>query len=873
MGRGEMLAALATPAPAQAPATVGLGDRFIRTDGAASELVQVLRIRDLLAQAPGFELALRERVARLTNVRNSAYARMFRVERVEPPASTLVLVSEHVEGVRLSDLVRIASEREVDIDISTTISTIRQLVSNTAMLHEHAADIANGVIGPERLIVTPRGRIVIQDYALAAAVSMLRYSPPRLWTELRVAVCPDGWTGRFTHRDDVLAIGLVGLSLVLGRPLQDHEFPNRLPALLESARERSAFGHERRLSDPLRGWFARALQLEGTGSFASAPEAWVAFEQIVAGDPVYTGTPIALEMFLYSCTAALIQPPSAQPRTSAAAAPIPERAREDTTAPPAAARDLSTARPAAIPDRPRVNAPAPATVAPAGVAPARPAPVAGHVPANTPGQPAAAQDCSAATRPAARADRVREIGSKPPATAREQAAPPRPEPIAERARANDPAELAPTPEPSVSSRPANPPAEPSDVAAFPVGVAASPSRHAVPGEIDWSVVVAPTAVVATARDIADLLSTSDDSGPEEDLTPADPTLPAAFSPEDADRGLELPSDGMLQAGHKDRLRVQSWHLPASGSGSWTWRRVAVAGLVVAILGGGVVVTRLVQPAVAAVSDNATLIVESSPAGLQVLVDGSERGVTPARLSLPAGEHTVEVRGQGTARVVPITVATGAEITQYFDFSSGAQSTPLAVTSPLAGRTVPPDAVAKGTTLAAPADPAPGDREGVRQAVAGSSRHTATDAPVATSASGPPTHGWLSVQAPFPVEVHLGTRVFTPAGQRIRIAEGRHEIAFVNKAQGLREVRVVHVVAGKVSDVVLTPPATGSVNINASPWAEVWIGQRRVGETPLANLAVPAGRHEVVLRHPELGEKREAISVTPGSPVRLSVDMR
>jgi hypothetical protein len=66
---------------------------------------------------------------------------------------------------------------------------------------------------------------------------------------------------------------------------------------------------------------------------------------------------------------------------------------------------------------------------------------------------------------------------------------------------------------------------------------------------------------------------------------------------------------------------------------------------------------------------------------------------------------------------------------------------------------------------------------------------------------------------------------------------------------------------------------GTVNLNASPWAEVWLDGRRIGETPIGNLAVPIGPHEIVFRHPEFGEKKHAVSVTTAAPVRLSVSMK
>ena len=54
---------------------------------------------------------------------------------------------------------------------------------------------------------------------------------------------------------------------------------------------------------------------------------------------------------------------------------------------------------------------------------------------------------------------------------------------------------------------------------------------------------------------------------------------------------------------------------------------------------------------------------------------------------------------------------------------------------------------------------------------------------------------------------------------------------------------------------------------------LWIDGRRIGDTPLANLSVPAGEHEVVFRHPELGEKRQVLRVNPGARLRLSVEMK
>jgi hypothetical protein len=64
-----------------------------------------------------------------------------------------------------------------------------------------------------------------------------------------------------------------------------------------------------------------------------------------------------------------------------------------------------------------------------------------------------------------------------------------------------------------------------------------------------------------------------------------------------------------------------------------------------------------------------------------------------------------------------------------------------------------------------------------------------------------------------------------------------------------------------------------MNINALPWAEVFVDGARVGDTPLANVMQPIGDHEIVFRHPQLGEKRQVARLTLRDSLRVSVDMR
>ena len=65
----------------------------------------------------------------------------------------------------------------------------------------------------------------------------------------------------------------------------------------------------------------------------------------------------------------------------------------------------------------------------------------------------------------------------------------------------------------------------------------------------------------------------------------------------------------------------------------------------------------------------TLVVETKPDGVEVLVDGQKQGVTPLTLKLKAGRHEVELRGSGTPRVFNVFITKGDRVSQYIEFPS------------------------------------------------------------------------------------------------------------------------------------------------------------------------------------------------------------
>jgi hypothetical protein len=108
--------------------------------------------------------------------------------------------------------------------------------------------------------------------------------------------------------------------------------------------------------------------------------------------------------------------------------------------------------------------------------------------------------------------------------------------------------------------------------------------------------------------------------------------------------------------------------------------------------------------------------------------------------------------------------------------------------------------------------------------------------------------------------------------RIMLPAGEHLLELSADAVGFRTTRSVRVTAGQTVALEVELPRA-PVSINAVPWAEVFIDGTRVGETPLGNLQQPLGPHEIVFRHPQLGERRVTAMVTLKEAARISMDMR
>jgi hypothetical protein len=120
-------------------------------------------------------------------------------------------------------------------------------------------------------------------------------------------------------------------------------------------------------------------------------------------------------------------------------------------------------------------------------------------------------------------------------------------------------------------------------------------------------------------------------------------------------------------------------------------------------------------------------------------------------------------------------------------------------------------------------------------------------------------GGMTVTSPIELQVFKDGQVVGSSAGSIALSDGAHNLEFVNEALGFRYRQTVNVRPGQMTNVKIAVP-NGHISINAVPWADVLIDGTAAGQTPLANLSLPIGSHEITFRHPQFGEKKQTVIV-------------
>jgi hypothetical protein len=232
--------------------------------------------------------------------------------------------------------------------------------------------------------------------------------------------------------------------------------------------------------------------------------------------------------------------------------------------------------------------------------------------------------------------------------------------------------------------------------------------------------------------------------------------------------------------------------------------------------------------------------------------------------------------------VPIDITAGGQVSQFIDLPKAPSSLgELQIRTEPAGAQVSVDGrpLGKSPLTAEGLTPGPhtvvleNELGAVTQKVNIEAGTTSSLVVPLTAPRGAPVSGWIAVSAPVDVQLYENQRLLgSSQTDRIMVPVGRHDLEIVNEALGYKATRVINVTPGQVASLKLDMPKA-TVALNALPWAEAWVDGERIGETPIGSVSLSIGPHEVVFRHPELGERRVVTTVTLGTPAKVTIDMR
>jgi len=905
----------------------GLGRRSLSFDRSIGEILERVHVRPELAV---FEQLLRQRVTHLATLEDERFALPSAVER-DSATGELTVLAEFVTGSRLSELLDASADAAAVPGVDVALGYLLETLPALSILHT-GSGVTHGLIDPSRTVVTPEGQVVFLDAAFGSAVERLNLSRFRLWTEFGVTT-PTTAPGpvRFDPAGDIAQVALGALMLVLGRNLRTDEYPQALPSLLMEVIEVAHIRGTTGFAGGLQRILQRSLPLPSRRPYTTADEVVVDVRQLVRREIGVDVCRRALIDFVAQMDAALTAAAtvadapapaiahdrSTRPESKGSNLRVPELdefldtfnqvdstevakpepvtsqdsgdapleveisldhlepiasepsqldeveevyelppldevmlATDDPTRlssgvstfmePQADAPDLSSPDVAEVPVAHDIAGEELATFvedAPAASAQPSPQEEVKVVESESESEPEPETEAGSRRRKRhqqksarARKDKLRST-SAVPKTPPQPVSPAEPPPIrpssptgwlvsAQRATVFEPpVEPHPTPALPPPPRPQQVPAVPS-FAPTPVGPLPQPvySQHSAPTPVFGTPATGhPPAAPVTAPVQPAAHS------PAAVKVKADP--PGGFTPPRGSTYVEPP------AVHPNADRFGTLSLGGQSQEedprSFPWKLAAVAVAVAAI---AIVVGRSYLPGRPAVAGEPGAQVQT-PASTPSLAPAPE---DTAEGAIPTGKGRLSIQTQPAGIKVLLDRKPIGE-------------TPLKVDVP-AGRRVLTFITSGGEVL-----------HSVR-VVAG--KTTALDVPVFS--------GWVAVFAPIVLDIaEAGHSLGTTEQSRLMLPPGRHELTLSNVELGYSAVQIVDIEPGTVKSITVEPK--GTADVNAVPWAEVWLDGQKLGETPLARIEVPLGLREFVFKHPQYGERRVSATIRADAPSPITVD--
>jgi hypothetical protein len=130
---------------------------------------------------------------------------------------------------------------------------------------------------------------------------------------------------------------------------------------------------------------------------------------------------------------------------------------------------------------------------------------------------------------------------------------------------------------------------------------------------------------------------------------------------------------------------------------------------------------------------------------------------------------------------------------------------------------------------------------------------------------------LAVKQPGDPTGAATAQLVLPAGRHVVIAElagYRPEKREVVLERGDHQ-RIEIAFTKKVVSRPERAPAMGRLTVRTTPWSDVYLGGKKLGQAPFADLELPAGTHMLTFKNPSHPTVTKQVTIKPGQPTKLN----
>jgi len=121
----------------------------------------------------------------------------------------------------------------------------------------------------------------------------------------------------------------------------------------------------------------------------------------------------------------------------------------------------------------------------------------------------------------------------------------------------------------------------------------------------------------------------------------------------------------------------------------------------------------------------------------------------------------------------------------------------------------------------------------------------------------------------------------PVAQLV-LSAGKHQV-LVELAGWQPEKREVHLEVGEHQRIEIaftkkTPknvdrgPAMGRLSVRTTPWSDVYLGAKKLGQAPFADIELPVGTHTLTFRNPSRPTVTRTVKITAGKSTKLNFNL-